>query len=175
MIIGNKKNTKKKLLLIALFLAIVCSIGASVYWFYYRDSSARKTNVVDYSVRDKEDQRQATEKKEEIIRNEKEDPAVSQDINVVINRFLQIPSSAIQLRSTVSGTAQGECAATFALDEHKFTKTFPSEYTGTYWACNIDLLNSDFPSSGNWTVSLTITSQDGKSSDAANSEARIET
>src|SRR5690349_9572960 len=139
MIIGNKKHPKKRALLTALSLVVVCLIAAGVYWIYYRTDAIKETNTVDYSVRDEDDQKQADAKKEEIIQNEREDSPTSPDINIVINRFLQIPSSAIQLRSTVNGAQGGECNATFSSNELKFRKTFSSEYTGTYWACNIDL------------------------------------
>ena len=175
MIIRNKKNTRNRALVATLILLVSCLLAALGYWIYHRSHTTRDTNTVDYSVRSKEDQKQADDKKEEIIKNEKERTPVSQDINIVINRFLQIPSSAVQLRSTVNGTQGGECSATFTSNDLKFTKTFPSEYTGTYWACNIDLASSEFPSSGSWTVSLTITSPEGSSAKPAVSEARIET
>ena len=173
--ISNKNSTKRRGMKLLLIIAVlsVAVIGTAYWLGWYRVDDINDTNTVDYTTRTEEDKRQADEKKEEIIRNEKNQPQPSTEIGVIINRFLQIPASTVQLRSTLSGVQESKCSATFTSGEQKFEKTFPSQYTGTYWACNTDLSASDFPADGTWTVNLQVITPDGNTSKPASAEARI--
>lgn len=175
-----KKKTSRKRLYLALLLGLllVGGIGTPVaYHFAHKKDSSqpgqRGVNQVDYGPPKKTDNAQTSSSKDDVAHqpaNPQGKPEPSQPttpVSATITQALQ-DNATVTIRALVNGTNNGTCQLTLSQSgQTSITRSAAVGVQANYAICQgFDLPTSDFPTGGNWTLSLVIQTSSGVSSPA---------
>lgn len=159
----NKITTKSKIAIILLLLLV--SIGGYVGYRSYANSNA-PTDGINYDPPTEEEKQAGDEQKEEIIKDEEAEEKQTnneqkQTASVIITDAGQY-DDVIEVRSFIPDHYQdGTCTITFRQGEKTLSKDTPAYKDASTTICTNPLFKrSEFPSGGDWQVTVSYTSKD---------------
>lgn len=167
-----KPKTKKlRIILIAIAAALVLGGGTLAYFLSNQKNNLqsaegpRPVNTIDYGPPTEQEKQEASDKKDEIIKQEEarqeaeKNPEAVKNINLSITRAGQV-GDVVSIRTVISGTSSGTCNVQFTKSEQPtLTKTFPIAFEATSASCQgADVPVSEFSAGGDWTLSISAVS-----------------
>lgn len=188
------KNQKSKNIrfrkLVALFLIVLLLILAGAYAYtLVSDGNSDQTAVpndssIDYSPPTEQEQKSGDEKKEEIVKeqeyrysgstpSDESNGSNKKDANVIIT-FAGQEGQTIEVNAFVSDhIEEGTCTIIFRKGSQTITKEAPAHADASSTICtNPEIIRSEFPSSGTWTVQVVYES-DGAKGESSERELQI--
>jgi hypothetical protein len=176
-----KKHSRKRLL-ISLSVGVLLIAGAGIplaYHLHKKDGSQTGNsgvNQVNYGAPKKEDRAQTSNSKDAVARkpaNPEGKPEPTQPtvpVSATITQALQ-QDATITIRALVNGANSGTCQLTLSQSgQTDITRSAAVGVQANYAICQgFDLPTSDFPTSGNWTLSIVIQTSGSTSSPAQRS------
>jgi len=152
-------------------LAGLIIAGVGVWYFFFNKPAtplpaSATANGINYAPPTEEEKQATNDKKDEIIKQQEEPTATDTSLSVSISRSFQ-EAGTVQLRTVVTGTADGDCIATFTkTGQPTVTKTFAVGFEATSASCQAASVPvSEFGASGSWNLSLVV-KKDNKQSAA---------
>lgn len=165
----NKQKNKKPYKLIALVVVIAVLLAGGLYVALARPFTAqnspattpqvtRPVNSIDYGPPTNQDQKDADAAKQQAI-TQQQNPQPSSAISVTIARAGQASAGQpLNIRTNVNGATSGSCNATLTNAGQTATGSGTIATSGSAYICSIDIPVASFASSGQWQLSVTITS-----------------
>jgi cytoskeletal protein RodZ len=161
---------------LVIFCLILAAILVGIYYWQHTKNSAttinpvRHTNTINYSPPTPQQKAVEAQQKSQIIQNDIKNPngdsdtspspTTSSNLNVTITRVTNATSTQpLSVRTLVTGTTSGTCTATFTMNgQSSISKNTSVDFQATSASCSFDIPASDFTASGNWNMSIIVTS-----------------
>jgi cytoskeletal protein RodZ len=173
------KKTSRKKLFLSLIVGVLLVGGVGVpmaYHLHKKDSSQTGhsgVNQVNYGAPKKEDSAQTSSSKNDVAQKPadpdgKPEPAQpTAPVSATLTQAQQ-QDATITIRALVNGTNSGTCQLTLSQGgQPDITRSAAVGVQANYAICQgFDLPTSDFPTSGNWSLSLVIQTSSGTSTPA---------
>lgn len=135
--------------------------------------TSNTANTINYGQPTEEEKQAASEKKDEIIKQQEQPVPTDTTLGITLSRNFQ-EAGELKLRTIVTGTSTGECIATFTkAGQPTLIKTFGVTFEATTASChNATVPVSEFTAGGTWELSLVV-KKDNKQSAATTASIDI--
>jgi flagellar basal body-associated protein FliL len=172
----NKKTSKKTILVLVLVLVVLCAAAGFFVWQKNKSDSQDKTdtssevrprNTVDYSPSDKDDNKTIEDAKSNpskeptTIDNRTTNPSGTVDFSVTVTGAnTDNANKLVRVSTLVNGASSGTCTLSFSKSgQPNVTATNQVELQNNSYVCpNFSIPFSQFPSGGEWNVSVSVNS-----------------
>lgn len=175
----NKKSPKKRILIIVGVFLLLCAAGGAFVWAKNKSeankadkkkdtsSDIRPQNSVDYSEADKDDNKDIENaknnppKESTTVDNQTTNPSGNVNFSVTVTGAnSDNTNKLVRVSTLVNGATSGTCTVTFSKSgQSNVTATNQVELQNNSYVCpNFTIPYSQFPASGQWSVSVSVSS-----------------